>query len=161
MGAILPFILIVLVLRVMPESPRWLVKEGREEEAKEVLELVYPPGYDVSSVINDIKDAIKRELDAEQAVGWNAILFPSPAFKRMLVVGLGSAVAQQVVGIDAIQYFLMFIIEKAGVESRTMQSVTLISLGLLKLSVIVVAGRLFDSKGRRPLMFMSLIGELH
>ena len=85
-------------------------------------------------------------------------MHPSPAFKRMLFVGIGSAVSQQLVGIDAIQYFLTFIIEEAGIEDRTTQSIVLIFLGLLKLLVIVLAGKLFDSKGRRPLMFMSLLG---
>ena len=77
----------------------------------------------------------------------------------MLLVGIGSAVAQQIVGIDAIQYFLMYIIEEAGIKDRTWQSIILIVLGILKVSVIVLAGHMFDSRGRRPLMFMSLIGK--
>jgi MFS family permease len=159
MGTILPVVLTILVLWVMPESPRWLVKEGRENEAKEVLTRVYPPDYDVSKVVDEIKDAIIREEEAENAVGWDIIFFPSPAFKRMLLVGIGSAVAQQIVGIDAIQYFLMYIIEEAGIKDRTWQSIILIVLGILKVSVIVLAGHMFDSRGRRPLMFMSLIGK--
>ncbi len=158
MGTILPVVLTILVICVMPESPRWLVKEGQESKAKEVLSKVYPTGYDVSKVVGEIQDAIIREEEAESAVGWEVILSPSPAFKRMLFVGIGSAVAQQVVGIDAIQYFLTNIMEKAGIEDRTTQSIILIFLGFLKLSVIVVAGKLFDTRGRRPLMFASLIG---
>lgn len=158
MGCILPGILTILVLRVMPESPRWLVKEGREEEAKEVLNLIYPPMYNTSAVVEEIKDAIAREKEADSAVGWNALLSPSPAFKRMLLVGIGTAIAQQLVGIDAIQYFLTHIMKESGIQDRTTQSLILICLGILKLSVIVVAGKLFDSKGRRPLFIMSLIG---
>jgi MFS family permease len=44
MGAILPVVMIILVRTVMPESPRWLVDKGREEEAKAILQQVYPPG---------------------------------------------------------------------------------------------------------------------
>jgi hypothetical protein len=116
-------------------------------------------GYDVEGVINEIKEALERETAAERAVGWDVIFFPSPAFKRMLLVGIGTAVAQQLVGIDAIQYFLMFIIEEAGIDERVWQSILLIALGVLKLVVIVFAGSLFDTKGRRPLFFWSLIGE--
>ena len=116
-------------------------------------------GYDVEGVIHEIKEALERETAAERAVGWDVIFFPSPAFKRMLLVGLGTAISQQLVGIDAIQYFLMFIIEEAGIKERVWQSIFLIGLGILKLLVIVVAGSMFDTRGRRPLFFGSLIGK--
>mmetsp|Transcript_25347 Transcript_25347/g.37181 ORF Transcript_25347/g.37181 Transcript_25347/m.37181 type:complete len:595 (+) Transcript_25347:83-1867(+) len=158
MGAILPTIMIFLAYKVMPESPRWLVSKGRESEALVVLEKIYPPGYNVNVIVEEIKEGIEREIAAEHAVGWDMILFPSPAFKRMLLVGIGTAVAQQVVGIDAIQYFLIFILDESGIKSRITQSTILIFLGLLKLAMIFVAGFLFDTKGRRPLMFTSLAG---
>jgi len=39
---------------------------------------------------------------AENSTGWDVLLFPSPAFKRKLFVGVGTTVAQQAVGIEAI-----------------------------------------------------------
>ena len=92
-----------------------------------------------------------------------ALIFALSLFRSIIIifagVGIGTAVAQQLVGIDAIQYFLMFIIEEAGIDERVWQSILLIALGVLKLVVIVFAGSLFDTKGRRPLFFWSLIGE--
>ena len=88
----------------------------------------------------------------------DVIFFPTPAFKRMLIVGVGTAIAQQAVGIDAIQYFLVYILDEIGFQDRNAQTGILIALGLIKLSVVVVAGHLFDRMGRRPLFFMSLIG---
>ena len=87
------------------------------------------------------------------------IFHPTPAFRRMLLVGVGSAVAQQLVGIDAIQYFMDFILERAGAQEGVQRIMTLIALGVLKLLVIIFAGKAFDKKGRRPLLFLSLIGK--
>ncbi len=158
LGAILPCFVIYFSTFVMPESPRWLVAKNREREAREVLQMIYPDGYDVGVIVTEIKDTIEKESIAEHAVGWDVILFPSPAFKRMLMVGVGTAIAQQAVGIDAIQYFLVYILSESGIESRNAQMLILVVLGLIKLGVIVIAGHLFDRKGRRPLMFVSLLG---
>jgi len=157
-GAILPTVLIILVCFVMPESPRWLVAKNRDEDAVFVLSQIYPSGFDVESIVRNIRENLRKELESSNAIGWDAILFPTPALRRMLLVGLGTAVAQQAVGIDAIQYFLIFIIDETGIKNRSAQSCVLIFLGLLKLSFIFIASSLFDSSGRRPLMFISLGG---
>ena len=158
LGAILPCFVIYFSTFVMPESPRWLVAKNREGEAREVLKMIYPGGYDVGVIVTEIKDTIEKESVAEHAVGWDVILFPSPAFKRMIMVGVGTAIAQQAVGIDAIQYFLVYILSESGIQSRNAQMWILVVLGLIKLGVIVIAGHLFDRKGRRPLIFVSLLG---
>jgi MFS family permease len=159
LGMIMPAIMIFLVLNIMPETPRWLVKEGREGEAKVVLEQVYPPNYPVGEIIDDIKEALERERMAEHALGWNVIYSPTPAFRRMLFVGVGTAIAQQAVGIDALQYYLVDVLDTAGVKDETEQSLLLILLGVVKLVFILVGGKFFDSRGRRPLFFTSLLGK--
>jgi MFS family permease len=115
-------------------------------------------GFNVDLVVQDIKEALERERIAEEAVGWNVILFPTPAIKRMLMVGIGTAIAQQAVGIDAIQYYLIDVLEESGVDSEKGRLGILMMLGVLKLVFIVVGGKLFDRRGRRPLLFVSLVG---
>ena len=156
---VLPAILVVLSCFCMPESPRWLVTRGRDEEAAIVLEKIYARGYNVNNIVKEIGDTLDKEYEAEHAYGWDVILFPTPAFRRMLLVGFGCAVAQQAVGIDAIQYFLIFMIDEAGIKSEASQYAVLIFVGLVKLAVVFIAGCLIDTKGRRPLIFVSLGGE--
>jgi MFS family permease len=115
-------------------------------------------GFKIDAIIDGIKEALELESEAEHAVGWKMIFFPTPAIRRMLLVGIGTAVAQQAVGIDAIQYFLTYIIRESGIDSRAKQTVILVFLGLLKLAFIIIAARLFDTRGRRPLFFISLCG---
>jgi MFS family permease len=113
----------------------------------------------VDPVVSDIKEALERERIAEQATGWNVILFPTPAIRRMLIVGVGVAVAQQAVGIDAIQYYLLDVLEESGIESEKGRLGVLMMLGVLKLIFVFIGGKLFDRKGRRPLFFISLAGK--
>jgi MFS family permease len=116
-------------------------------------------GFNVDPVVSDIKEALERERIAEQAIGWSVLLFPTPAIKRMLIVGVGVAVAQQAVGIDAIQYYLIDVLKESGIESDKGRLGVLMMLGVLKLVFIFIGGKLFDRKGRRPMFFVSLAGK--
>jgi MFS family permease len=158
LGIFMPILMIVLVVFVMPESPRWLVAKGRESDARDVLVKVYPPGFNVYGIIDDIKEALHREKEAEQSTGWGMIFSSSPAIARMLIVGVGIAIAQQAVGIEAIQYYLLDILAQSGIDNVKKQNVILIGLGIVKLFFVLVGGRLFDKKGRKPLFLASLAG---
>lgn len=158
MGMIMPSIMIFLVINIMPESPRYLVSIKKDAEAKVVLEQIYPENYPVNEIVDDIKEALERERIAEHSLGWSVIFSPTPAFRRMLLVGIGTAIAQQAVGIDALQYYLVDVLDSSGLHSERMQSFILVCLGGVKLAVIFASGYLFDTRGRRPLFFASLIG---
>lgn len=157
LGIILPVVIIYLAHKVMPETPRWFTLKYRYDDAKSVLSQIYPPGYNVDLVIDDMKESLERERLAEKSLGWQAVFCPTPAFRRMLLVGLGTAMGQQICGVDAIQYYLLDILA-SSVDSENAQNGLLVLLGLIKLSCILVAGKLVDHRGRRPLVFLSLIG---
>eukprot|EP00523_Entomoneis_sp_CCMP467_P008329 CAMPEP_0168727240 /NCGR_PEP_ID=MMETSP0724-20121128/5077_1 /TAXON_ID=265536 /ORGANISM="Amphiprora sp., Strain CCMP467" /LENGTH=570 /DNA_ID=CAMNT_0008774069 /DNA_START=65 /DNA_END=1777 /DNA_ORIENTATION=+ len=159
-GAAMPIVMILLVkLRLMPESPRFLVQKGRSGEAREVLERIYPEPGVSERVIKEIEEALQLEEAASKAVGWEALLCqPSPATRRMLIVGCGLATIQQAVGIDSIMFYMMFVIQASGIRSDTGQAVALITLGTVKLIFVFVGAKLLDKWGRRPMLFMSLLG---
>ena len=114
--------------------------------------------FDIDPVAQDIKEGLERDKIAEKAVGWNMILFPTPAIKRMLIVGVGIAVAQQAVGIDAIQYYLLDVLDESGIKSEKAQLAVLVLLGVLKLVFVIIGSKLLDSRGRKKLLFISLVG---
>ena len=139
LGTILPLCMIYLATNVIAETPRWYVLKFRYDDAKAVLRNIYPPGYNVDLVVDDIKESLERERLAEKTLGWRTIFFPTAAFRRMLLVGCAMAIAQQAVGIDAIQYYLLDVLEKT-VDQKSVQNIILIILGMIKLFCIFIGG---------------------
>jgi len=147
-GAIPAVIFFGLVLRV-PESPRWLVKQGRENEALEVLSRVNEPGPASAEVLN-----IKETLTLEQ--GRLSELF-KPGFRTALLVGVVLAVFQQITGINAVIYYSPRFFETAGLARGTaiLQSTI---VGLVNMLFTIVAIVLVDRVGRKPLLLGACAG---
>ena len=111
-------------------------------------------------IISEIQESLDEEKRIEQNIGWDAIFNPTPAVRLMLICGVGTAIIQQLCGIDAIQYYLLEILEDSGVEDEYEQAGWLIMIGVVKFSFIVVSMRLMDKVGRRPLMITLIIGKI-
>jgi len=163
-GFVMPIVLIILAAFVMMESPRWLVLKGREREARQVICSLHPKGYDVDDAFKTINESIEENQEGgagKETIGYNTILCPpTPALKRMIFTGFGTAISHQLCGIDAIQYYLSFILKDAGIVDRLHQTQILTCLGVLKLLCLFVAGPMSDRFGRRPLLFISLSGMI-
>ena len=74
------------------------------------------------------------------------------------MVGVGVSVAQQAVGIDAIGYSMVYILDESGIESQEAKMGILAAIGIMDLVLIVMAGRWLDRSGRRPALFASVLG---
>ena len=148
MGAI-PSVLFFLLLLRVPESPRWLVKNGREDEAGAVLTRV-DTAEAAAKEIRDIKDTL--------ALGQGSFreLF-RPAFRRPLLIAVVLAVFQQVTGINAILYYAPRIFESVGFARMSAIGQSTI-VGLVNMLFTVVAIVLADRVGRRPLLLIATGG---
>lgn len=134
------------------ESPRWLLWQDDEQEARRVLgELIARP-QDVDREI----DCIKRGLAAESESSLGRLILGRG--RPAMVTGMGLYFFQQFVGINAILYFAPSIFAKAGFDSRTAALLATVAIGILNVLMTVLAMRLLDRVGRRPLLSIGFAG---
>ena len=148
MGAV-PSVVFFLLLLGVPESPRWLVKNGREEEARTVLTRA-DSAEAAAAGIRDIRDTLALEEGSFREIF-------RPAFRRPLLIAVVLAVFQQITGINAILYYAPRIFEGAGFERMSAIGQSTI-VGLVNMLFTVVAIVLADKVGRRPLLLVATAG---
>jgi sugar porter (SP) family MFS transporter len=130
----------------MPQSPRWLVMAGRGYEAKAVLETIREddPAL-IDAELDEIADSI-----VEEPGGWKDLMHP--VVRAALVVGVGLAILQQVSGINTVIYFAPTIVGYTGVDSSSAAILASVAVGIVNVGMTLVAIRLLDRAGRRPLL---------
>jgi len=142
-----PALLFMALLFTVPESPRWLTKQGRGSEALAVLERVVGPEQATADAA-EIRDAIAHEEGSVRQ------LF-EPGLRVALVIGLALAVLQQVTGINSILYYGPEVFKSAGFERHTafLQNVL---VGAVNVAFTLVAIATVDKVGRK---FLLLVGS--
>jgi len=148
MGA-LPSVVFFLLLLQVPESPRWLVKKGREGEALGVLSRVNTDEM-AAAEVRSIKETLLLEK------GSLAELF-RPGFRRAIFIAVVLAILQQITGINAILYYAPRIFERAGFERVSAIGQSTI-VGLVNMLFTIVAILLVDRVGRKPLLLIAAAG---
>jgi sugar porter (SP) family MFS transporter len=146
--AAVPSVLFFGALFFVPESPRWLVKEGRHDEAAKILaRLGEPP-----SQLREIERAIAEESGALRQL-------LEKGLRRALLVGVTLAILQQVTGINTVLYYGSIIFtEQAGAQSTSAALWANVLVGAMNLVFTVIALFTIDRLGRKPLLISAAAG---
>jgi len=157
-GAIGPTTLIILSLTVMPESPRWLAVQGRDDKAEEVLRNTHNAGEDVNILLTGIKSQAQEEVEYAK-LGWQPLLRPDAQTRWMMIVGIGVAFAHQITGVESVVMYSPEIFKQAGVSRSDKELFFMTAMmGLTKTLCIIVSACYLDNFGRRPLLLWGMVG---
>jgi SP family arabinose:H+ symporter-like MFS transporter len=148
-SGLIPAFLFLVLLFLVPESPRWLIKKKRFAEALDILEKVNGKEQ-AREVANEIQGALAQET------GTIAELF-SPGLRMALIAGVVLALFSQITGINAIIYYAPEIFKSIGfgAESAFLQTVI---IGIINTVFTFIAIWLIDKAGRRTLLLWGVGG---
>ncbi len=149
----LPALLFLLTLLVIPESPRFLVAKGRHADAEAVLTRLF------GSVAARIKvKEIQQSLTADHVPSLVDLKDPATGkWRRIVWIGIGLAVFQQLVGINVVFYYGAVLWQAVGFSEADALKINILS-GTLSIVSCLVAIGLIDKIGRKPLLLIGSIG---
>jgi sugar porter (SP) family MFS transporter len=141
LGAV-PGVALAAGMLAMPPSPRWLVQQGREDDAREVLARTRSED-EVDDEIQEIREAAEREGGVRDLL--------RPGVRPIVVIGLTLALAQQFIGVNTVIYYAPTILQFTGTEAGGAVGRT-VFVGITNVVFTVVAVLLMDRVGRRKLL---------
>ncbi|WP_213880929.1 sugar porter family MFS transporter [Pseudomonas sp. dw_358] len=151
--ATLPAVALWLGMLMMPESPRWLASRGRFGDVLQVLKQVRERNQ-AAWEMREIKHAAVADAQTTQE-GWRAL--KTPWMRRIVLIGIGLAVVQQVTGVNSIMYYGTQILADSGLGHQA-ALIANIGNGAAAVAATLIGIRYLDRVGRRPLLLMGLAG---
>ena len=148
---LVPALAFLVLMFFVPESPRWLMKAGKPERARAMLERIGTPEY-ASQTLKEIAHTLEKDT---QKVAFSTLL--QPQVKPIVIIGMVLAMFQQWCGINVIFNYAQEIFASAGFDiNDTLKSI--VATGIINLVFTLAALPLVDKIGRRKLMLLGASG---
>jgi SP family galactose:H+ symporter-like MFS transporter len=152
LGAV-PGALLGIGMFVLPESPRWLVGNGRTDDARAALRFVRGR-QDVEQELRELHAASGKQDHG--TAPWT--VFADRRARMPLMIGVALAVLQQVTGINTVIYFAPTIIKAHIIHSASLAILMTAGIGAVNVVFTLVAVWLLDRVGRRGMLLTGIAG---
>jgi sugar porter (SP) family MFS transporter len=147
--AVIPAAALFIGMLFQQESPHWLIRQGRDDEARAVLQRVRHDS-DIEAEIREV-----HEISHQRQAGVRELI--SPRLRPLLMVGVLLAVFQQITGINTVIYYAPTLLQGAGFGNSGALLANVVN-GVVNVGMTIVAIWLLDRVGRRPLLLTGTAG---
>jgi len=146
----LPALLFLILIRFIPESPRWLIlAKGETKRALEILRIINP--------LNCEDELISIQNSKLESTTVNTNNLFSGEYKTPIILAVMFAFFNQVSGINAIIYYAPRIFEMAGLGAHS-SLLSTVGIGMINFVFTLLAINIIDKVGRKILMFIGSFG---
>lgn len=149
-----PAVLLFFGMLTVPESPRWLTMQGRTKEALSTLTEIRPDKASSEREIQQIRDTLAQEKETAQARFRD---LGKPWIRRLVLIGIGLGVMQQIIGINIMMYYGTTILMKAGF-GHSAALIANISNGLVSVVATYIGMRMMNRVNRRRMLLTGITG---
>lgn len=148
-----PALIFLLMVFLLPESPRWLFFRGNEKKSEMVLGKIYNSSMKIQEEVNEMKISL-GEVDKGN---WKLILKPN--FLKAILIGAAVAILGQFMGVNAVLYYGPTIFEQSGMSGEDALFYQ-VFVGGVNVLTTILALYIIDKVGRKKLVYFGVTGMI-
>lgn len=152
--AVLPAIALFIGMVRVPESPRWLLSKGRDVEALKVLKQIRTEDRAIAE-LDEVRELADEEALSRQ--GKLSDFFKEAWLRKLLFIGIGLAVAQQLTGINSIMYYGTQVLQESGFSQQA-ALIANVGSGVIAVVAVCIGLRYINRFGRRTFLIFGFVG---
>lgn len=149
----IPAVAFLIVISLVPESPRWLVLKKKEAKALKIFKQIYVSAASASVQLEETKMAVSSQVKSE----WKILM--QPGILRAVIIGASIAILGQFMGVNAVLYYGPSIFENAGISSADSLFCQVL-VGTVNMVTTILALLIIDRIGRKKLVYYGVSGMI-